>query len=800
MSPAYFRSIGIHPHFKHNLLIMTATKFKQRKSLFFLFAVLLFVSSCQQKPSEQKTLKTLPIIPLPVSIEDQRGSFTLDQSTVILLGNADPELAANGAYLKEVLETMTGMSLEVSFSASEAMGIFLSTKGVNNNLGEEGYELSIDNSGITIRGSAKGVFYGIQSLLQLISPGETSVDKITVPACNIKDHPAFLWRGMHLDVSRHFFAPDVIRKYLDLMAMYKLNVFHWHLTDDQGWRIDIEKYSRLTQVGAWREGTGKEPWDYFVKPAVMAKPSYGGYYSKDEVRSIVAYAAERHITIVPEIELPGHSWAALLAYPELSCSGIPWQKPDDVPFEFSDPFCAGNEKTFEFFENVFDEIFELFPSEYIHIGGDECKKTPWEHCEKCQKRMEEENLESVEELQSYFVKRIESYVQSKGRKIIGWDEILEGGLAPEASVMSWRGEEGGIEAARQGHHVVMTPGSYLYLNRGQYETGNNINSAVLDLKTVYHYNPVPESLSGEEAQLILGAQGCLWSENLYSTQILEEQLMPRMTALSEMVWTTRERKNWTDYKLRLEKHFARLDKLSVQYAIPPPAGLVDDIFTSKKYTVVLNKEFNDSEIRYTINGDEPDQNSELYLKPIIVSDNTVLKAKTFFPLGRSSETVVGSYKNVKLVPPIKKTTMVPGLDLSILKGDITSLEDFSSLQIADKNVVEEIAIPENVPADFYGLAFEGVIDIPKDGIYTFYTSSDDGSRLYLDGRLLVDNDGIHGMIYRSGKAALKKGPHPITILFFDNRYGEGLLVEMEGPEMDRQTVPGALLYHTQANN
>ncbi len=772
----------------------------QKRPVFLLFFLLVFILSCQQNNPASKKIKSLPIIPMPMSIEDVRGFFSLDQSTVIQLDNSNLDLAANGAYLEEALETMIGLNLEVVPPGSGNRSILLSTKGVSEDFGDEGYELTVDVDGISILGNGKGIFYGIQSLLQLIPLGETSSGEFSIPACKVKDHPAFQWRGMHLDVARHFFEPEVIKKYLDLMAMYKLNVFHWHLTDDQGWRIEIEKYPLLTEIGAWRAGSGKEPWNYFVDPAVTGEPSYGGFYNKDEIRDIIEYAAERHITIVPEIELPGHSWAALLAYPELSCSGVPWKMSDDVPFEFSDPFCVGNEKTFGFFEGVLDEVIELFPSEYIHIGGDECKKTPWEHCEKCRKRMEEESLEDVEELQSYFIKRIEKYVVSKGRKIIGWDEILEGGLAPEASVMSWRGEAGGIEAAKQGHHVVMTPGSFLYLNRAQHETGNNSNSAILDLKTVYNYNPLPVSLSAEEAQLIMGAQGCLWSENLYSTQILEGQLMPRMTALAELVWTKKKNKDYENYKLRLEKHFTRLDKLDVLYSIPPPTGLIDDIFTTEEYTVELGKEFNASEIRYTLNGEEPDQNAELYSEPIVVSDNTLLKAKTFFPSGRSSVTVCGNYKYLELDPPVEAENLVPGLHLKILEGEISSLEDFASLKESTKSLAEKISIPGNVPPDFFGLAFEGVIDIPEDGIYTFYTSSDDGSRLYLDGNLLVDNDGVHGMIYRYGKAALAKGPHFIKILFFDNRYGEGLVVEMEGPDMDRQALPGDMLFHLQKDN
>lgn len=757
--------------------------------------ILLFslLSSCIQEDGGSNQIS---IIPEPRSIVYTKGSFTFSPTTKIITKSDDSRVQATGIFLKESLKDIYKPETAGADSDNGESSILIIDNGGEKTQGQENYELIVTQNEITITGSSAGLFYGIQSLLQMIPLEPSTTNQFVIPCCEIKDEPRFSWRGMHLDVSRHFFGPDVIKRYLDLMAMYKLNVFHWHLTDDQGWRIQIDKYPLLTEVGAWREGTGTEPWSYFVNKAAMeGKPKYGGFYTKDEIRDIIEYANDRYITIIPEIELPGHSWAPLLAYPELSCTGVPWQKPDDVPFEFSDPFCAGNEKTFEFFTGVLGEVIDLFPSEYIHIGGDECKKTPWEVCEKCQKRMETEGLENVEELQSYFIKRIEKIVLEKGRKIIGWNEILEGGLAPEATVMSWQGEAGGIVAAKEGHNVVMTPGSNLYFNRDQFDNGITGKGMILSLDLVYNYEPVPKELNEEESKHILGAQGCLWSEFLYSEEILINQLMPRMTAMSELTWTTAEKKNWSAYLEKLEQHFLRLDKMNIGYAVPPPSGLGDEIFVGKEFIIELDKMYKSSDIYYTLDGREPDRNSLKYDKAFYVTDSALIKAKLFMPSGRSGPLAIGNYSKVVLREAATTTEeLVSGLNYTLLIGEITSLKDFSELVASESATIAGFNIPEAVPADFYGLEFNGLIDIPVDGIYTFYSSSDDGSQLFLNESLLVDNDGVHGMGFKNGKAALAKGKHVIRVIFFDNRYGEGLVVEMEGPEMKRQQIPDSLLF------
>ncbi len=767
--------------------------------LFIVTPFTLFAASCTPGMRGGEGEIAVHVIPEPASVERLKSSFSLTPATVIVVDSKDEKVISTAQLLSETLSRFYELDLEVSeVEKGRKNTIHISDMEADESLGAEAYILTVDRSGIKLHGPPAGLFYGVQTLLQLIPIEAVGEEKITIPACEITDHPRFSWRGLMIDESRHFFGPEVIKKYIDIMAMYKLNVFHWHLTDDQGWRIEIDKYPRLTEIGAWREGTGNEPWTYFVNPASDGKPRYGGYYTKEEIHEIVEYAADRFITIVPEIELPGHSWAALLAYPELSCSGVPWKKPDDVPFEFTDPYCAGNDQTFEFFEDVLGEVIDLFPSEYIHIGGDECKKTPWEECEKCQRRMGAEGLADVEELQSYFIKRIEKIVLSKGRRIIGWDEILEGGLAPEATVMSWRGEKGGIEAATQGHPVVMANNKKLYFIWDQFDSEKDVKGRSILIEDVYNYDPVPEELNEKEAELILGAQACLWSEFSYSEEILEIQLLPRLIALSEIAWTHENRKEWDSFQLSLEQHLPILDLRDISYYIPSPTGLEDEIFVEEKYLVefddISSLVYRSSVIRYTLDGSEPNRDSKIYTRPFYVTGNTLVQAKAFMPSGKSGLAAVGKYSRIELQDAVDPGHLQAGIDLQIFEGDISSLDDFSKMQETGQETAVEIKTPGGVPDDHFGLVFTGFIDIPADGVYTFYTTSDDGSRLYLNGDLLVDNDGIHGMALEKGQTALAKGKHTLKIVYFENNYGEGLKVEFEGPGLERQEIPGSVLY------
>jgi hexosaminidase len=524
--------------------------------------------------SEKNDKLLTGIIPEPLSLEKLDGKFSLSHSVSVLYN--DDNLKSTADWLLGRLGDFAGIKTNLISDRnikSVNKGVYLELDTTLNGLGSEGYNLIVYPKRIEIKaGTPAGVFYGIQSLLQLIAINYNgSNNLIGIPALKITDKPRFSWRGMHLDVSRHFEDKEFIKKYLDILAAYKINVFHWHLTDDQGWRIEIDKYPLLTEIGAWRVDRTGDPWDYDQQITnYTSKKLYGGFYTKEDIREIVDYASNLHITIVPEIEMPGHSQAAMTAYPQLSCSGKPYHRPSGLVFEFTDPYCAGNDSTFVFLEDVLTEVMELFPSEYIHIGGDEAKKTPWTKCPKCRALMKKEGIKNVEELQSYFVRKIEKFLNDKGRNLIGWDEILEGGLAPKAAVMSWRGEEGGIAAASMGHNVVMTPWKYMYFNAYQdsVEAKSNRDDYILDLAEVYNYDPVPGMLEDDQKKYIMGVQACLWSENIQTPDQVEHHTLPRLCALSEVAWTSPERKDWNDFSKRMDNNYRYLDRMGVKYYKP----------------------------------------------------------------------------------------------------------------------------------------------------------------------------------------------------------------------------------------
>jgi hexosaminidase len=536
-------------------------KTKQIHFIFIFLIGIMMMTGCKEQPQ---------IIPLPAHFEKNRGALYLKDSITISLIKNDSKIDRLLIYFKNALKRISSLDVKVLSQGSEKKPIFV----LNSNKPEfpmEGYQLKITRTGIVISArNDTGLFYGIQSLLQLIAASGSVTDRsVKLPCLSITDAPRFAWRGMHLDVSRHFFSKEFVKKYIDILAMHKLNVFHWHLTDDQGWRIEIKKYPRLTEIGAWREDLEAEDWTYFQNisnnPALKL---YGGFYTQDDIREIVKYAQDRYITIVPEIEMPGHPNAVFAAYPELSCSGKPFCKPKTAGFEFSDPFCAGNDKVFEFLEGVLSEVIELFPSEYIHIGGDEAKHERWATCPKCQKRMKETGIKETRKLQYWFTKQIEKFVNSKGRKIIGWDEILDGDLLPGSSVMSWRGEEGGIAAARSKHLAVMTPSQFLYFDYYQ-DTGKtgpkSINGPTITIEMVYNYNPVPKILTPDETKYIAGVQANLWAEYIQTPEIAEIKLLPRLCALAEIAWTSPEIKNYDLFSERLQNHLRFLDVNQIRY-------------------------------------------------------------------------------------------------------------------------------------------------------------------------------------------------------------------------------------------
>ncbi len=537
-----------------------------RVAIFLSMAIVLSLYSCCKHADNKPT-----IIPQPKELKFGRYSFKLDQNTVIAY--QEKSLKDMSGYFSDLLISTFGITLKtMAFDDAPATNtiVLRLAAEIKEGIGEEGYVLIVKEGNVIIRAKTQsGLFYGIQSLYQLLLTGEKVEDgteiSIVIPALEIFDEPRFSYRGMHLDVARHMFPVEFIKKYIDLLALYKFNTFHWHLTEDQGWRIEIKKYPELTEIGSMRKETlighgGKQPFKYDGEP-------YGGYYTQDEIKEIVDYAAKRQITVIPEIEMPGHSLAALATYPDLACTPGPFEVATRWGV-FEDIYCT-KEETFEFLENVLLEVMELFPSEYIHIGGDEAPKARWKECPVCQEVIQKEGLKDEHELQSYFIQRMEKFLNSHGRKIIGWDEILEGGLAPNATVMSWRGTEGGIAAAKQGHDAIMTPGSHCYFDHYQSKSDTEplAIGGYITLEKLYSYDPVPDTLTPEEANHILGAQGNVWTEYMKTPEHVEYMVLPRLAALSEVNWS--DKKDWNRFKNKMDYHFRIYDDLGYNYCDHP---------------------------------------------------------------------------------------------------------------------------------------------------------------------------------------------------------------------------------------
>ncbi|WP_417369719.1 beta-N-acetylhexosaminidase [Gelidibacter japonicus] len=587
----------------------------QFKKIAVLMVFITFLYNCDS-PNPEKTKPQ--IIPMPAQMESTKGEFVLDQSVGM---SFDSNFKISATFLKEFIEKGSAIQLRQNNKIS-----FIQDDTISN---DEGYQLTITPKQIEIRAKTdQGAFYAVQSLRQLLpvdlENGTFYMENITIPCVAITDSPQFKHRGMHLDVGRHYFSVDFIKKYIDALAMLKMNTFHWHLTEDQGWRIEIKKYPKLQEVAAFREQT--LIGSYNADPQQFDGKRYGGFYTQEEIKDVVAYAQNRHVTIIPEIEMPGHAQAAISAYPELGCTGEQI-KVAETWGVFDHIFCSKDE-TFEFLENVLDEVLELFPSKYIHIGGDEAPKTHWENCPNCQQRIKEEGLKDEHELQNYFITRIEKYLNGKGRQIIGWDEILEGGLAPNATVMSWRGTQGAIEAAKQHHNVIMTPTSHCYFDYKQSDNEDEplANSGgFLPLEKVYSFNPIPEELTEEESQYVLGAQGNVWTEYIPNEKQVEYMVFPRILAMSEVLWTPTNNKNYADFVARVEHFHQRLDALEINYAnhLYEVEGEVTS--TGYKLTSILENKT----IRYTTDGTEPSLTSEIYSGAIPINTDLVIKAAIF---------------------------------------------------------------------------------------------------------------------------------------------------------------------------
>lgn len=636
-------------------------------------ACLALVSALFTLPVAAQSAEEIPLIPRPAAITAHPGHFVLKEKMTV---------SASPAF-KEVAALFTAGELPGSFSwkavpsaqPAKADIRFILTGSVNA-ADSAAYHLTITPKAIEISASGKaGALHGMQSLVQLLLQA-----KGQLPCVDIHDKPRFNWRGAHLDVSRNFYPTSYIKRFIDLMALYKLNTFHWHLTDGAGWRLEIKHYPELTRRAAWRtHRTWKEWWTSGRKYLSAGDPNaYGGFYTQVEAREIVAYAARRGITVIPEIEMPGHSEEVLAVYPQLSCSGQPYKNSE---------FCIGNDSTFTFLEDVLKEVMDIFPSSYIHIGGDEADKKAWHSCPECQQRMNTEHLKDEHELQSYAIRRMEKFLTTHQRRLLGWDEILEGGLAPQATVMSWRGESGGITAAKAGHDVVMTPGGYCYFDSYQADPATQPEAigGYLPLEKVYSYEPVPESLTPAEARHVLGAQANTWVEYIPSPEHLEYMVFPRLLALSEVVWSPAAVRNWDHFRERLQQQYGLLQKLNVSYYRPAPVVTIHPQidYLRKTTTIAFRSEQLRPVIRYTLDNSMPTASSALYTQPFEIHGSSVVKAAIFRDTvlqGKPAELAIDDHKAIgktviynlpysKGYPAKKDSTLVNGYRGGVSYGD-----------------------------------------------------------------------------------------------------------------------------------
>jgi len=732
----------------------------------------LFIVSCNKSALEDKPYNQgINITPVPMEQTIGEGVFKLNKQVTFV--SFDENTDAVIAYFTDKISKSTGYQLktERTFRADNYINLNI-VEDINVN--EEGYLLSVIPQGIDIKAKTpQGLFYAMQTLMQLL-PAEIESPQLVkniaweIPAVTIKDEPRFGYRGQHLDVCRHFSDVEFIKKQLDVLAMFKINKFHWHLTEDQGWRIEIKKYPKLAELSSMRvEGDGTVYGPHF--------------YTHEQVKEVIAYAKERFIEVIPEIEFPGHAVAALTAYPHLSCTGGPFDV-RNVWGISNDIFCAGNEETFQFMEDVLTEVASLFESEYIHIGGDEAPKGRWETCPKCQARIKAENLKGdkhhtkEEQLQSYFIHRIEEVVTKLGKKMIGWEEILEGGLASSATVMSWLGEESAVLAGNSGNDVIMTPYQWVYLDYFQQEdrVSPTTIGGFLPLSVTYNYEPMPEALDESKRHHILGVQSNLWTEYQYQPELIEYRLYPRVLAVAELGWSQPKLKNYDDFLGRLENQRARLDMHNINYFIPVPEhdGMPScDFIAFIDSASLALKAGEPVKIVYTTDGSEPNAQSPVYESPLTFTENTTVKTRSIVLSGKMGLVRTIVFEKQTHTPAVKHSEEVnPGLKVEYYKGVMSQV---AQLYGRSPNETDWIERPQNAkyrvpdyrelfPEDYYNTVLTGYLDIPEDGVYYFSTLA---TQFWIGNKLLITNEGtVSKHPHYDSSIALEKGLHPIKIV------------------------------------
>ena len=766
--------------------------FKKLSSSFLIVSACIF-SSCTPTVKQE-----IAILPTPVSLTEQSGSFVLKDGMKI--GVSDQSLFPATGYLQEILRNVISSSVEVTTDKSQ-VGMYFQLKDTAGKPGS--YKLESTPEYIRVEATDySGIISAITTIRQLL-PAVTEVQgekqNYSIPVVQIEDAPRFEWRGFMLDASRHFWNKKEVKHILDLMSLYKLNKFHWHLSDDQGWRIEIEKYPLLTEKGAWRKfntqdrtcmarAKEEDNTDFLIPEdkirIVEGDTLYGGYYTHDDIKEIVAYATQRGIDVIPEIDMPGHFLAAISQYPELACDGlIGWGE------IFSSPICPGKDATLEFCRNVFKEVFELFPYEYVHMGGDEVEKANWKKCPLCQKRIRTEKLGSVEELQAWFVRDMEKFFLANGKKLIGWDEVVSDGLSSDAAITWWRSwaKDALPTATAQKQKVIACPNEYFYFDYAQDQNS---------VKKILAYDPcADERLSPEQKKYIWGVQANLWAEWIPTMKRIEYLIVPRMIALSEIAWAEPTAKpGLEEFYRQLVPQFKRMDVMRVNYRVPDLQGFYKVNAFIDETTVELTCPLPGTEIRYTTDGSMPTKESALYNGALEVGKTTDFAFRTFRPDGSPSDAVRTKYVKAPYAEAVTApAALQPGLKAvwHDFRGNLCA--DIDAAPVKGEYVVESVSIPEEVKGNI-GLVLTGYLEVPADGIYTFALLSDDGSTLMLDGELLGDNDGAHSPVEIIVQKALKAGLHPIEVRYFDCNGGV-LQVELVNEKGEKEVLPNAWLKH-----
>ena len=707
------------------------------------------------------------LVPAPQKVTVGTGEFNLAQGTTIAYSSAALKPAAE--YLQVCLQRYA--KVNATLVAGKQGDIRLTTK---KGIAKDGYQLNVKTNGIDINAANySGTLSAIATLNQLLLQND---GKAAIPAVAVTDAPRFNWRGFHLDVSRHFFTVDEVKEIIDLMALYKLNRFHWHLTDDQGWRIEIKKYPLLTEKGAWRiynnqdtacmQLAARDDNPNLLIPKKNTRVEngdtlYGGYYTQDQIRDVVAYAKQRGIEIVPEIDMPGHFLSAIENYEGLSCfPTIGWGQ------YFTTPLCPGKQKVLDFCKDIWSEIFKLFPYEYVHVGGDEVRKDTWKECPDCQKRIKDNHLKNEEELQSWFIHQMEAFINKNGKKMMGWDEILEGGLSKTATVTWWRTwvPDAPSQVTAQGNDVIFCPGSPMYLSQAEEKTS---------MRSIYEYDKeMLKGMNAKQKQHVIGVQGNMWCEYIPTRERVLFQYFPRILALSELAWTKPELKDYDEFYSRLPKQFAMLHKLNVPFRTPSLDGVYHVNAFTTEGTMAVSCADPLATVRYTTDGSFPNKNSQLYNGPVKVDETTHFILRTFAPNGQAGEMLKADFLKQGLLEPVKvdASKLTQGLNAAWYNYRGEKCREIHKAPFNGNYAANDVVIPEGVKGNI-GLIITGYLRVPEDGVYTFSLMSDDGSWLKIDGNMVVDNDRPQSPHEEVSQQALKAGLHKIEVRYFDSNGG-----------------------------